>query len=119
MACSLWAGLTGGWGYMYITIMHIHYLGNSILSALCLSVATYHSLYPVMLLVPLSLLLYQVGGAGVSLQLMPLCVYLQDHGLTRLVGHISWFAVWSCLLMTSSYIITGSCDFLSAVYGFM
>ena len=24
VACSLWAGLTGGWGYMYVTIMHIH-----------------------------------------------------------------------------------------------
>ena len=93
-------------------------LGNSILSALCLSVATYHSLYPVMLLVPLSLLLYQVGGAGVSMQLHHY-VCLQDHGVTRLVGHVSWFAVWSCLLMVSSYIITGSCDFLSAVYGFM
>ena len=65
VACSLWAGLTGRRGYMYMTIMHILYLGNSILSALCLSMATYHSLYPVMLLVPLSLLLYQVGGAAV------------------------------------------------------
>ncbi|XP_065916195.1 phosphatidylinositol glycan anchor biosynthesis class U protein-like [Dysidea avara] len=85
VACSLWAGLTG----------------NSILSTLCLSLATYHSLYPVMLLVPLSLLLYQ------------------DRGLPGLTGCLIWFTLWSSLLMVSSFIITGSGDFLSAIYGFI
>ena len=45
VACSLWAGLTGGWGYIYIIINRYIKLsvGNSILSALFLSVATYHA----------------------------------------------------------------------------
>ena len=76
--------------------------GHFILGCISLALASYQSLYPVLLLVPLTLSLYQQSPTS----------------STILKTFLTFFGAFSCLQMISFQII-GSWNYLNSVYGFI
>lgn len=73
--------------------------GSDILSTLAVAIATYQSLYPVVLIFPFLLMSHKKSGIGGVFQ------------------HLSLVCSWGCLLLYLSFKMTGSWDFLFAVHG--
>ena len=76
--------------------------GHLILGCVSLALASYQSLYPILLVIPLTLSLYQ-----------------QRHSLSTVLTVISTFLASLCLLQVISFQIMGSWSYLNSVYGFI
>ena len=76
--------------------------GHLILGSVSLALASYQSLYPILLVIPLTLSLYQ-----------------QRPCLSTVLTVISTFLTSLCLLQLISFQITGSWSYLNSVYGFI
>eukprot|EP00731_Ephydatia_muelleri_P026555 Em0018g655a len=111
MACYLFNPFTiitcGGYSTLLLTNLSIIFAvwmklrGSDLLSALGLALAVNFSLYPVMLFCPLVLMAYKDGRLLGSLK------------------YLLWCSVWGGTILFISYRVTGSWDFLQAVYGIM
>ena len=132
-------------GQHLLIAVHHHHLGSDVLSSLGLSMAAYLSFYPLVLLCPFTLLSYKVCActlqhtrykhtkkctcclactvsvcfwAEISKALLFSCLQ-QSKSLAGVVKFLSCVLLWSTLLLFTSRQLTGSWDFLQAVYGVM
>ena len=76
--------------------------GHMVLGCISLALASYQSLYPILLVIPLTLSLYQ-----------------QRPALSTVLTVISTFLAAFCFLQLISFQITGSWSYLNSVYGFI
>ncbi|XP_020893330.1 phosphatidylinositol glycan anchor biosynthesis class U protein [Exaiptasia diaphana] len=78
--------------------------GNCLLATLGVACAAYHSLYPIMLLVPVTLILLKI---------------MQDYSIIHTLKIVLLCLLWTSALLGLSYSLFNSIDFIKASYGFI
>lgn len=98
------------WNNLILCLVLLGQVNNSrVLATAALSLATYQSLYPVMLLFPLSLQLAQhEGGCG-----------LNRRGAVSVLKTVSLFSFCLVVLLGLSHEVAGSWDFVRSTYWFV
>ncbi|RDD47105.1 Phosphatidylinositol glycan anchor biosynthesis class U protein [Trichoplax sp. H2] len=87
---------------------------KGVAAMLALAAASYQSLYPFMLVIPLSLHLCSEAN-----------ILLQDNysmkrsQIIKFINYVICFCLWFVILLGTSYILLGSWDFMRATYGFI
>lgn len=76
---------------------------NVIMSTLFVALASYLSIYPIVLLIPVIMIIYQIGKQRKSIK-------------SIILKGVVWFIVWIGMLLYLSYSMTGSWEFMENVY---
>lgn len=107
--CNCAARTSTVWSNLLLTGSLLGMINNNrLLATAALSLAAYQSLYPLMLLFPLSLQLARHEGGG-----------LDRRGVVSVVKTVSLFCLWLAVLLVLSHQLTGSWQFIHSTYGFI